>query len=76
MLETVIEWDGTEVPRALRQLPPGRYVVTPVDDLEELTEEEDAGIRLALDEAEAGLGLDIDEVMREMKERIRENKWN
>lgn len=76
MLDTVIEWDGTHLPRELRELPPGRYVVAPVDEVFELTPEEDAGVRAALDEADAGLGLDFYEVMEEMKERIRENKWS
>ena len=28
----VVKWDGRRVPSELRKLPPGRYVVVPVDD--------------------------------------------
>ncbi len=73
MLETMIEWDGTHMSS---ELPPGRYVVTPVDDDIELTPEEDAGIRAALDEADAGLGRDFLEVMEELRVSIRDNKWS
>ncbi len=44
----VIDWDGRHIPQALRDLPPGRYAVEPLDDLPPLTEEEDAGLRAAL----------------------------
>ncbi len=46
----VIEWDGTHIPRALRELPPGRYAVEPVDNLPPLALEEDAGIVDGLDQ--------------------------
>jgi predicted transcriptional regulator len=74
MLETVIDWDGTHLPGELRELPPGRYVVTPIEEDEELTEEEEAGILAALDELDAGLGRDAEEVMEELRERIREHE--
>jgi len=33
----LIEWDGTHLPEGLRQLPPGRYLVEYVEELDELT---------------------------------------
>ena len=45
-----IEWDGTHVPQALRELPPGRYAVEPIDNVPPLTLEEDAGIVDGLDQ--------------------------
>ena len=32
MKVNVIDWDGSHIPEALRELPPGRYAVEPVDD--------------------------------------------
>jgi hypothetical protein len=70
----MIDWDGTHLPEELRQLPPGRYFLESVDDilvLDELTPEEDAGIRLALDQVEAGQVVPLDEVMRKIRSRAR-----
>lgn len=68
----IIEWDGTNVPEELRQLPPGRYVVDAVENIEDiadLTEEEDAGIQLAIDQIDAGLGIPAEQVMQAIKSR-------
>jgi hypothetical protein len=72
---TIIDWDGTNVPEELRQLPPGRYsidVATDLDGLDELTEEEDAGIRHALDQIKAGEGIPAEEAMRRIRSRSRQ----
>jgi len=61
---TVIEWDGTGfpaelrrlLPAELRDLPPGRYLVEPMPEDDELTLEEEAGILEAIAEIEAGKG--------------------
>ena len=65
----MIEWDGKNVPEDLRQLPPGRYLVGPAYELwdEELTPEEDAGIRAALDDLDAGHEIPYEEAMRELR---------
>jgi hypothetical protein len=69
----IIEWDGTNVPEELRQLPPGRYLIGSAYELwdEEPTPEEEAGIQHALDQAEAGQVRQLDEVMREIRSRVR-----
>lgn len=71
----VVDWDATIfpadfralLPAGLRDLPPGRYVMEPLIDDDELTEEEEAGIIEAIDEIEAGLGIPWDEVRRELR---------
>ena len=67
---TVIEWDGVNLPEQLRHLPAGHYVLSPVGDIDddELTEEE-AGIRLALDQFEAGQVVSLDATIRELRTR-------
>jgi hypothetical protein len=69
---TVIEWDGTNVPEELQKLPAGRYMIQPVEyveDLDELTPEEEAGIMIALDQVKAGEGLPLEEVIRRIRSR-------
>jgi hypothetical protein len=71
----VVEWDGTALPAdlrallptGLRDLPPGRYVMEPVVDDDELTDEEEAGIMEALAELEAGQGIPWDEALRQIR---------
>ena len=68
---TVIEWDGVNLPEQLRHLPAGQYVLSPVGDIDddELTDEEEAGILLALDQVEAGHGIPLDDVVRGIRRR-------
>jgi hypothetical protein len=67
MPQYVIEWDGTTLPSELRDLPPGRYVMEPLVDDDELTDEEVDGILEAIDEVEAGGGIPWEEVLRELR---------
>ena len=74
MRPIIIEWDGTNVPEDLKKLPPGRYLLGPAYELwddDELTEEEDAGIQLAIDQIDAGQGIPLDEAMRQIRSRVR-----
>lgn len=63
MENVVIEWDGTEVPLALRDLPPGRYLVESLDESFTLTRDEEAGLMRAMDALDAGDGRPLDEVL-------------
>lgn len=65
---TTLTWNGTSVPEELRDLPPGRYVITGVDDAPPLTEAEEAGLREALNQARQGKLIEHAAV----KERVRE----
>ena len=67
-----IDWDGTHLPDELRLVPPGAYLVTFVEDIHELTPEEEAGILEAMDDIEAGHGIPYEEAMRELRARIRQ----
>lgn len=44
----VLDWNGKDLPRQLRKLPAGRYVVQKVDEPPKLSKEEDDGIEAAL----------------------------
>jgi len=67
---TTLTWNGTDVPKELLDLPPGRYVVTGVDAEPDLTKEEEAGLRLALEQADRGDLIAQDEVENEIRGRI------
>lgn len=71
MAATVIDCDGKNVPRELRILPPGRYALSPLQDAVEITSEEDAAVRKALDELAAGDVVSLDQVIREFEARSR-----
>jgi hypothetical protein len=61
---TIVRWNGADLPEELRELPAGRYIVEPIDDVPPLTLEEDAGIQLALVALEHGGGVDDAEARR------------
>jgi hypothetical protein len=50
----ILEWNGSETPSALRDLPPGRYLIEPVDEPVFLSAEQEAGLIQAIREADAG----------------------
>jgi hypothetical protein len=58
MSSNVIDWNGSEIPSALKQLPPGRYVLEPLDEPLQLTPEEEAGILADIHELEQGQDTD------------------
>ena len=74
MAETVIEWDGKHLPAALQALEPGRYVISPVEATE-IPDDEEAGIREALEEIEAGAELTpFDELLRDLEGRFQNRR--
>lgn len=63
----VIEWDGSHLPKELRKLPPGRYAIEPIDQPGPLTDEEETGILAGLAELDAGGGIPLADVVREIR---------
>lgn len=63
----VIKWDGSHIPDELKSLPPGRYAIEPVDQVITLTEEEESGILAGLAELDAGRGIPLADVVREIR---------
>jgi broad specificity phosphatase PhoE len=61
---TVLEWNGRDLPEQLRELPAGRYVHLPFDELVELSPEEEAGLLSALERARAGVTSHADVMVR------------
>jgi len=67
----IITWDGARIPDGLRDLPPGRYTIAAIDESPPLTDAEDAGIREALDALDAGRGIPLADVVRDLRGRDR-----
>jgi hypothetical protein len=67
-MSIVLNWNGEELPdevrelmpSELRELPRGRYVLEPVDDVPELTDDEEAGIHAAIESVRAGKGVTLE----------------
>ena len=67
-MSIVFNWNGDDLPDEVRQkmpeelrgLPRGRYVLEPVDDAPELTDEEEEGIHAAIESVRAGRGIGLD----------------
>jgi hypothetical protein len=76
----VIQWDSASLPaevrpllpEGLRSLPPGRYLVEPLSNDEELTSEEEQGLLQAMAEIEAGHGVPWEQVRAELRKPIAE----
>jgi len=67
-MSIVLNWNGEalpeqvreQMPEELRHLPPGRYVLEPIDEMPELTDEQEAGIQAALESVRKGKGVSLD----------------
>ena len=68
-MSVIVDWNGSDVPKELRELPAGRYVVEAVDEVAALTEEEDAGLREAMQSVARGEGLPADEARQRLEAR-------
>ena len=63
----IVNWNGVDVPEEFKALKKGRYVLVPLDDPPELTEEQEAGLEAALASVRAGEGLSRDEAYAKAK---------
>jgi predicted transcriptional regulator len=67
MTTKVIKWDGVHLPKELQALPPGQYAIESLDQVEPLTEEEEKGILAGLAGLDAGRGIPLADVVREIR---------
>ena len=66
----IVNWNGVDVPEELKGLKKGRYVLLPMDEAPELTEEQEAGLEAALASVRAGKGVSLDEVRAKVKAHL------
>jgi len=67
----VIDWDGRNLPEQLRDLPPGQYVLEPLEATQPLSAEEEDGLLAALKELDTGRGIPLAEVGRNLGEHAK-----
>jgi hypothetical protein len=65
----IVNWNGVDVPEELKGLKKGRYILLPMDEAPELTEEQEAGLEAALASVQAGEGRSADEVLADLAKR-------
>lgn len=73
MKPKVIEWDGSHLPKELRELPPGRYAIEPMEPPETLSEDEEQGVLAGLQGLDAGRGIPLVDVICEIRTCSSEN---
>ena len=66
-MAVIVNWNGVDVPEELKALKKGRYVLVPVDEPPELTEEQEAGLEAAMASIREGHGLSREEAFAELK---------
>jgi hypothetical protein len=70
-MSRVLKWNGKDLPQELRSMPAGRYVVEPVDEVPELTREEEEGLVEALDSIDRGEGESEQEVRQAISKALK-----
>ena len=68
---TVLNWDGTDLPGELRELPAGRYTIERIDDAAPLTAEEEAGLAAALASVQRGEAFTAQQVADRIQSRLK-----
>jgi hypothetical protein len=74
-MAVIVNWNGVDVPEELKALRKGRYVLVPIDEPPDLTEEEEAGIEQAIASIEAGEGIPFDEAERAALDEAIARAW-
>jgi hypothetical protein len=69
-MDVVVDWNGEDIPEALRDLPKGRYVVVAVDESSELSAEHEAGLEAALASLRDGRGVSLEEARARVTSRL------
>jgi hypothetical protein len=67
-MSIVLKWNGEALPEEVREqmpeelqhLPPGRYVLEPIDDVPELTDDQEAGLEAAMESVRQGKGVTVE----------------
>ena len=59
-----------DLPEELKGLEKGRYVLLPVDEAPDLTEEQEAGLEAALASVRAGKGASLEQVRAKLKPHL------
>jgi hypothetical protein len=69
-MAVIVNWNGVDVPEEFKVLKKGRYVLVPIDESPDLTEEQEAGLEAALASVQAGQGVSRDEAYAKAKANL------
>jgi hypothetical protein len=69
--DPILDWDGKELPKALKRLPPGRYRIERVAEDLQPSPSEEAGILKAIASVEAGKGLPLATVLEKLRRSLK-----
>ena len=70
-MAVMVHWNGKDVPKELRALPEGRYVIESVDAAPDLSPDEETGLQQAIDSLRQCQGVPAEAVFRRAEERLR-----
>jgi hypothetical protein len=70
-MAVMVQWNGKDLPKELRALPKGRYVIESVDAAPALSPDEEAGLEQAMNSLRQGRGVPADTVFRRLDEKLR-----
>ena len=66
----IVNWNGVDLPEELKALKKGRYVLVPIDEPPELTEEQEAGLEDTMASIREGRSTSLDEALAHAKASI------
>ena len=69
-MAVIVNWNGVDLPEELKALKKGRYVLVPIDEPPELTEEQEAGLEDAMASIREGRSTSLDEALAHAKASI------
>lgn len=64
----VFDWNGRDVPEVLKGLPPGQYVLQPVEELIALDTDDEHTLRTGLAQLERGEWISHDDVLKQARQ--------
>jgi hypothetical protein len=62
--KSVIHWNGKSLPREMKKVPPGKYILECLDDPPPLTKSQERGILKAMKQINEGRGIPIAHALR------------
>lgn len=68
---TIVSWNGADIPEALKDLPPGRYVIQPVEDVIDLDDHEQKGLEHGVRQLDRGETVSHDDAMSRARRHLR-----
>lgn len=69
--KAVIHWDGKRLPKELKKIPPGTYVLECLDIPPPLSRDQERGILKAMKQLDEGRGIPLEDALKHIHSRIK-----